>query len=66
MSDPHNGLLWLWPITGWVCGLIAAPRAWWRTELIFGFILIFICGAIAGPIGLFWVWLDRKYLDDNH
>lgn len=49
--------LLLWPLCGWVCGYLSTPK-WMFDEEPFDYVVVFICGAIVGPFGIFW-FLDQ-------
>jgi hypothetical protein len=51
-------LLSLWPISGWLCGYFATEK-WMLKDDPFGWVVIFVCGAIVGPFGALW-FLDRQ------
>lgn len=65
MSDfDWNWLLWLWPISGWFFAFASLPKWVWTDQRwgmdAFGFFVCIVCGAVVGPIGVFWFWLLRK------
>lgn len=51
-------LIALWPIVGIFCAFASTPRWLFRGDPFAVFLAVF-CGAIAGPIGIFWFFLNR-------
>lgn len=54
-------LWWLWPISGWLCAYHSTPK-WMLEKDVFGWVLLIVCGAIVGPVGIFWFFTnDSKW-----
>ena len=58
-------LAWLWPISGWLCGYLSTPKWMFRDDPA-GYVILFFCGAIVGPFGVFWFILNRDPLLDAY
>ena len=50
-----------WMITGWVCAFASTPR-WMLKDDMFGWVLLIVCGAVAGPLGIVLFF----FASDNH
>jgi hypothetical protein len=56
-----QALILLWPIIGIFCGFASTPK-WMLDTDPFGYVLIFVCGAVAGPFGIIWFFTpDAKH-----
>ena len=51
----------LWPIIGWLCVFLSTPR-WMFLEEPLGILFAIICGAIVGPFGVVWFFMDGSRL----
>ncbi len=58
MSDAaFSAILALWPVCGWVCAFASTPRWMFRDDIMIWVALI-LAGAIVGPFGVVWFWMD--------
>ena len=52
--------LLLWPISGWFLGYITTPK-WMFKDDPFGYVILFVCGAAAGPFSVISFIIERLW-----
>ncbi len=44
-------------MTGWACGYFSTPQ--WMLKRFDVWLVLMFCGAIVGPLGLFWFAMNK-------